>query len=351
MQKRMMRTAFTLVELLVVIAIIGVLVGLLVPAVQAAREAARRASCQNNLKQITLASIQFETSQQRLVPYFAPFGGNKTGTWVVSILPGLEQEPLREDWNDPAIPSSMADRLFPTIPILICPTDNNNNDEQTAINSYAINAGHLWEQLNVAGRLATPNPVTYFDQSNPDWINVNTRRATSIDNSMSYNSVPNTNGYTNKPSTSAGIKDGTSNTIWYSENLQVDSWNYAGNSVNARFSVGIGWIYTLGNISENVLDSNMTKSQELLPIQMQASEYDSILVNGAKLTASKSTLLSARPSSAHSGGIVMISMADGSVKSLKEKLDYHVYQSLMTPNTRKSDVPFNRHLLKSQDYE
>ena len=73
------------------IAIIGVLVALLLPAVQAAREAARRSSCQNNLKQIGLATHNFHDTYNALPPLRIA-GGDGWATFWVLIMPYMEQE-------------------------------------------------------------------------------------------------------------------------------------------------------------------------------------------------------------------------------------------------------------------
>jgi prepilin-type N-terminal cleavage/methylation domain-containing protein/prepilin-type processing-associated H-X9-DG protein len=83
--------AFTLIELLVVIAIIAVLIALLLPAVQAAREAARRAQCVNNLKQIALATFNYESSTGAFPMGNTAYAANSLYDAFDFILPFLEQ--------------------------------------------------------------------------------------------------------------------------------------------------------------------------------------------------------------------------------------------------------------------
>lgn len=93
---RRFNRGFTLVELLVVIAIIGILVGMLLPAIQQVREAARRASCLNNMRQLMLASHNYESANQRFPPGASPgrlAGGAVGGVavpWTASILRQIE---------------------------------------------------------------------------------------------------------------------------------------------------------------------------------------------------------------------------------------------------------------------
>src|SRR5262245_2193340 len=99
------RQAFSLVELLVVIAIIGVLIALLLPAVQRVRAAANRLSCANNLRQIGLALHNYHGDFSRFpagvqgqkppIPYFE----NARTTWMVFLLPYIEQDNLVRLYN------------------------------------------------------------------------------------------------------------------------------------------------------------------------------------------------------------------------------------------------------------
>ena len=128
-------SAFTLVELLVVITIIGILIALLLPAVQAAREAARQTQCKNHLKQIALACLNHEEIHGTLpadgwgfIWVGDPdrgFGLDQPGGWAYNILPFMEQEALHDlgAGGSAAVKKAAAEQLLKTpLAAMNCPS-------------------------------------------------------------------------------------------------------------------------------------------------------------------------------------------------------------------------------------
>jgi prepilin-type N-terminal cleavage/methylation domain-containing protein/prepilin-type processing-associated H-X9-DG protein len=152
----MMPRAFTLVELLVVIAIIGILVAMLLPAVQMAREAGRRTQCVNNLRQLGIATLNYEQSHQRF-----PAGRVMPRVWGqhVRILPFLEEASTYDLVDYEQQIGDNAARLQ-HIQTFLCPSDfhdrlNEQDDPDNQVGwgrtNYRANAGSDTGQMVGAG--------------------------------------------------------------------------------------------------------------------------------------------------------------------------------------------------------
>jgi prepilin-type N-terminal cleavage/methylation domain-containing protein/prepilin-type processing-associated H-X9-DG protein len=129
-QPRPKRRGFTLIELLVVIAIIAILIALLVPAVQKVRESAARTECQNNLKQIALAALNYHSAHKVFPRGFVTEPAAENNGVFISLLSYVEQEPIYKIWvftpagsqNWGTVDTASTHGAANVVPPYLCPT-------------------------------------------------------------------------------------------------------------------------------------------------------------------------------------------------------------------------------------
>lgn len=159
--------AFTLVEVLVVVAMIGVLVGLLLPAVQAARESGRRSQCQNNMRQIGQALANHESAKKSyppmcdMVSQVSGMGQSPAISSFVMLLPFLEQEDVyaqaARGTGSPPVPfmprsTDLAPMWTRRLSVFICPSDAAASESyagRLGPSSYAASKGDSFRQNTI----------------------------------------------------------------------------------------------------------------------------------------------------------------------------------------------------------
>ncbi len=321
---------FTLIELLVVIAIIAVLIALLLPAVQAAREAARRAQCVNNLKQIGLAAHNYHDVVGKFPTgmYLHPVFGPTTGTawnnasWLVLLLPQLEQQPLFNavnfskmmgtqiggGWRWNPIYAAGDDNKTIRLTVMnafICPSDDSPNIDNTnaddligldaAGTSYVGNmgdnclacSGGLNDRLGQVVLCADLNLPCRLPQ-------LGHARVT---DPQTDNGSPAGSGIFWAWGSNVGINmilDGTSNTFMSGEQIRkITRWN--------------AWV-----------EANQTIGSTAVPLNYKVRPAN--VENWTRQYTFRSN---------HPGGS-NFGMADGSVKFVKNTINFNIYQALST---------------------
>jgi prepilin-type N-terminal cleavage/methylation domain-containing protein/prepilin-type processing-associated H-X9-DG protein len=321
--RRRRRPGFTLIELLVVIAIIAILIGLLLPAVQKVREAAARMSCSNNLKQIALANMNYESSYGTFLPGIGK-NGCCWGTWMIPILPYVEQDNLAKIYVnfgglDPlpryaSGPNVVVART--RLKTFTCPSDTPQSWGSLTKHNYVLNAGNttfyqvalpLGCQPGTAG--CTPflgAPFSWYANSN--LVN---------DSPFPYTFPPTdpTKGQMGLPMKIGDITDGTSNTMMASEALQgrgndLRGFTWWGGA--AGFTAYIGPNSTLPDVITGGICVSTTSP--LMPCTTTS-------------TPSMPRLMGAR--SLHTAGL-NVAMCDGSVHFVSNAISINVWRALST---------------------
>ncbi len=329
--RRRRQQGFTLIELLVVIAIIAILIGLLLPAVQKVREAAARLSCQNNLKQIALANMNYESSYGVFLPGVGK-NGCCWGTWQVAILPFMEQDALYKmyqnfsglDYSGPRYAAGANVNVSSVqLKAFTCPSSPVepwvHSPVTTTKHNYVLNAGNttffqvqLPLNCTVGSAGCTPflgAPFGWYTNSDLNWDSTNPWDKTPP-------AGPNwQDGKMGKQEKITAIIDGTSNTLMASEIIQGPGSDLRGLT---WWGGSAGFTAYLGpNSSQaDVLTGGICASPA--PPDMPCTTTS---------TATAARLIAAR--SRHSGG-VNTARCDGSVSYVTNGIDINVWRAMST---------------------
>ena len=362
------RSAFTLVELLVVISIIAVLAGLLLPAIQAAREAARRAQCISNQRQVALALLNFEQTRGSFPALRAPLRPANFSwsdvtqsedptelTWASFILPFMEQNTAWAQINSGNIERELYDLVLPVMQCRssgIAPGENRINyvANAGAQNLIYLSANEIYEseygRPERQQRDATMYTI-FFDHISRvgTWSGV----------PALFDNPPPPVCTTKVTVSNISSMDGTSNTILLSENEDAGNWiwyadgditvpvagmfSFAPNRSDFYPAVSPPWhIESLvGFCFPNNLSSIDTgEVPTYVPLTSWTdNERSPLFINegransGVSITHSPRT---ARPSSAHPG-VVVAAFVDGGVRPLKDDIDKTLFVRLARPGS------------------
>lgn len=330
------KTAFTLVELLVVIAIIGILVALLLPAVQSARAAARRSLCQNSLKQIGLACLNYETTNGAFPAGVEGKGnandddgpgGNKEESgmvWGVAILPYMEEQAIYDQfdfsgnknyYSTEINSSGLSNRQVgeQTLNAYLCP------DDQYTAEPYEIH-GAQWATSTYracSGTIDQPNqPNTGFVFW--DRLNVNGKAGRQEYAQFRGALVAAGGRIDTNPTKLAQISDGLSKTALVGEfhpgpeAIRKNSWASA-----YRY-------HSKGHfIRDDTGRSSIYRSAELADCMGSARTVPPGLGGNPNLCVRSF-------SSVHAGGVIQFVYCDGSVHAVRDVIDDELYLALGT---------------------
>jgi len=312
-------SAFTLVELLVVIAIIGILIALLLPAVQAAREAARRAECANHLKQIGLAMHNYHSARQTF-PLGAlgsggPFGSPEWPYLLYYIMPYLEQTSLYQGlqraqatavrpWEAAAKSTWPAEVQGKPVALYLCPSDGRGGQTKGVTNGVP-GANPNGMQLFVTNYLGIFSGLTDGDT----W---NEASATGLDARLRA-----VFGI-NRGARLADIRDGSSNTLMVAEYLTGDPNDIRGFAYTHRS--GSQFLHVSLTPNTRAPDVLLDHPHLCFPEMNQPSA-------NLPCTCGAGTSNTSVARSRHPGGVYGL-LCDGSVHFFNENIDVTLWRQL-----------------------